>query len=625
HAEAVAASWAEAEADARPERVRELLASSAVRDVREALAAATPDGPAAEKTLGVLDGLEKIERDPAATDLPEILGAVRRAAGVQGAGVKKGFGDGYEAVRDAFGNLRKAIDKAVIVLAPPEQDRGVAQEASLISLCAARLVRAIDIEFDKSLAAAGLVAVDELIGRAETLLSENASVRRRVAGGIDLLMVDEFQDTDPRQAALVRLITEADVADPPRLFVVGDHQQSIYRVRNADPTVFRDLREAAPPAGRLVLSENFRSRPEILGFVNHLFAEGMEGGYEPLTAGTASPPPEQDDLDDVGQPTFVESICGPVDGDAETRREAEAAAVTRHLARLFDDGVPRVRTQDADGRPALRPIEHGDVCLLSRTHAGFKAYERAFEAAGLPYQVVGGKAFYAQQEVLDVAMLCGWLADAGDTASLIGVLRSPMFGFDDETLLALRADRGSVAGGLFGETPPPGPLNDGQADRVLAARAILTELRDQKDTLTARALLKLAFERTGFDASLLFEFLGRRKLANQEKLLEIAADHDRTEAAPLATLSAALREAVLDEPTEPLAPVQNAETGVITFMTVHQSKGLEFPVVVVADMEWTPRAHPATVAWSRTLGPLLKLPDDVAENGRHAAWDLHAE
>ena len=126
---------------------------------------------------------------------------------------------------------------------------------------------------------------DDLLIAARDLLTgpPRADLRQRLAAQTKLLLVDEFQDTDPLQVELVRALCDGRVADG-KLFFVGDYKQSIYRFRGADPHVFRRLRDEIPAAGRLPLTRNFRSQPGVIEFVNRLFAREMGPEYEPLEA-----------------------------------------------------------------------------------------------------------------------------------------------------------------------------------------------------------------------------------------------------------------------------------------------------------------------------------------------------
>ena len=126
---------------------------------------------------------------------------------------------------------------------------------------------------------------DDLLIRARDLLrgEARADLRKRLAAQTRLLLVDEFQDTDPLQVELVRALCDGRVADG-KLFFVGDYKQSIYRFRGADPHVFRRLRDEIPASGRLPLTLNFRSQPAVIEFVNALFCNEMGPEYEPLEA-----------------------------------------------------------------------------------------------------------------------------------------------------------------------------------------------------------------------------------------------------------------------------------------------------------------------------------------------------
>jgi ATP-dependent helicase/nuclease subunit A len=211
-------------------------------------------------------------------------------------------------------------------------------------------------------------------------------------------------------------------------------------------------------------------------------------------------------------------------------------------------------------------------------------YEEALQRYGIDYYLVGGHAFYAQQEIYDLLNLLRTLSNPCDELSLAGVLRSPFFGLLDETLFWLAQHPDGLAGGLFAEELPP-ELNDQQRCQVESTAKTLAELRAMKDRLPIAPLINEALARTGYDAVLLAEFLGERKLANLRKLIEQARSFDQSGMFTLDDFITQLAQFVVRQPDEPLAATHPESTDVVRLMTIHQSKGLEFPVVVVPDLD----------------------------------------
>jgi ATP-dependent helicase/nuclease subunit A len=500
---------------------------------------------------------------------------------------------------------------------------------------------------------------NDLLIRAKKLLVDPQSnmLRKHWAAHLHLLLVDEFQDTDRLQAELVMALCDNEVARG-KLFFVGDFKQSIYRFRGADPGVFRRLREEIPPRGQLPLSLNFRSQPAILDFVNALFGKEFQD-YEPLCANKPqiSPAPaveflwaaETDSVDEnsplslgerarvraddltktadsdhsdplsIAQASFLKSADEESARDqtpAERRRRREADWIARRIRSMLDSGEKIVWDQESSkaGKPATRPVRPGDVALLFRALTDVEYYEEALRRYGIDYYLVGGHAFYAQQEVFDLLNLLRALESPCDQLSLLGVLRSPFFNLLDETIFWLARHPDGLFAGLFSESPPP-EIEKQQKKRVEFAAKTLCDLRAMKDRVPIARLIAEAIDRTAYDAVLLAEFLGERKLANLYKLIEQARNFDQSGIFSLSDFITQLAEFVARQPDEPLAATQSETMDVVRLMTIHQAKGLEFPIVFVPDIARTQRGPGASAAFTPELGPLVK--DDESTVGYH--------
>ncbi len=427
-----------------------------------------------------------------------------------------------------------------------------------------------------------------------------------------------------------------------KLFFVGDYKQSIYRFRGADPSVFRKLRNETPPLGKLGLTKNFRSQPAILDFVNALFCEvlGQKDDYERLTPhreqthpGAAieflwalpATPATPRTASRTPMPAIIGRIpTTPTEGkDADSRRRREADWIARRIRRFLDGEY------DADESPLLiapkqgdpRPVQAGDIAILFRALSNVQFYEEALRSYGIDYYLVGGHAFYAQQEIFDLLNLLRALACPTDEISLLGVLRSPFFSLNDETLFWVAQHGGLSAGIDSGRSPPE--IGGEQQARVRFARQVLTDLRKKKDRMPVAALINEAISLTGYDAALLGEFLGERKLANLRKLVNQARTIDQGAMMGLSDFIVQLSEFVVRQPKEPLAATQPEATNVVRLMTIHQAKGLEFPVVIVPDVGWTTQGGHDSIAFDPQLGPLVRMPSEHAQAGALSGFKLH--
>jgi ATP-dependent helicase/nuclease subunit A len=265
---------------------------------------------------------------------------------------------------------------------------------------------------------------------------------------------------------------------------------------------------------------------------------------------------------------------------------------------------------------AARAVRPGDVALLFRALSNVELYEEALRRYGIDYYLVGGRAFYAQQEIFDLLNLLRALCSPCDQVSLAGVLRSPFFGLLDETLFWLARHPDGLCGGLFADDLPA-ELDPRQRGPVESAAAVLRELRAMKDRVPIAQLIGEVLSRTGYDAILLAEFLGERKLANLRKLIEQARSFDRSGVFTLADFITQLSQFVARQPDEPLAATHPESSEVVRLMTIHQAKGLEFPVVVVPDVDRARRGSLTSVAFTPQLGPMVKYRDT------RSGFDLH--
>lgn len=583
-----------------PLYVKELLKDPLIARLRELIGLATPIKQSFTDRLAelsdVLDDLDRGEAAQSDANLkrlhpllfvqdPETKKYVCTAKDWPDGELKKEFSATLKKLRDRFDRQRRAGDPASM------------QRAAELGLQLLELAHAAAKRYRQAKADRGVLDNDDLLIEAHRLLTDPtlADARRRLSGRVGVLLVDEFQDTDAVQSELVQAIANEEGSESlgGGLFLVGDFKQSIYRFRGAEPGVFQGVREKTPRAGRLALSQNFRSTPAVLDFVNTLFEPLFGETYEPLKA----------KREQLANRPAVELLWTPPPEDDESvaaQRRAEAQSIAGRLVELIESGQPVV-VDKATGKP--RGAAPGDVAILFRALSDVAAYEEALREAGLDYYLVGGHAFYAQQEVFDVLNLLRSILSESDDIALAGLLRSPIVGLQDESLFWL-ARRGGLNAGLMANKPPK-ELVPKQRDVVDRARRLVQRLRREKDRLSAAELLRTVWEETAYDATLAAEFLGERKVANLEKLHEQARRADAS-GSGLRGLAARLGEFVNQPPKEALAATTAEDAGVVRLMTVHASKGLEFPIVVLPDLNRKAQPDRTQAVFDKELGPLVK-------------------
>ncbi|HEY2155626.1 MAG TPA: UvrD-helicase domain-containing protein [Isosphaeraceae bacterium] len=575
-----------------------------------------------EALAAIVDKLGKI----ASSDGPEdILDEVREHAKMpRGIGPGKWPDPGlYETCKETFGRFRDLVDRALADLTADDASTDVAAH---LGISMARLAAKARGEFAAVKRRRGVLDFDDLLLTARDLLrDDDGPVREDLGRRYDLILVDEFQDTDPIQDEIVRRIAGEDLAGG-RLFLVGDAKQSIYGFRGARPDLFERYHAEFPGEGRLRLTENFRSRRGVIDFVNALFADAFPE-YEPIEA--AGP-----DVLDETIPSVVFAWPPPEEVDApktsarrtlrKDQRQLEAARLARLVRSWIDEGRP-VRAPET-GEP--RPMRAHDVAFLFRTLNDSSAYERALAEEGLDYYVVGGSAFYAQGEVQDVINVLAVIDDPHDSVALAGALRGPFFGLSDEALFWLSTvRRDDLFAGLaqFDGATTPDLAPD---DRAPARRAfeLLTRWRSLKDREPIARLLERVLAESGFEAAILGEWLGDRKRANARKLVRMARAFDEPGRFALADFVARLRADLNSPPREEQAATTGELGEVVRLMTVHKAKGLEFPVVILPDLDRKVDGARGSLALHPELGPVLKVKADVGDDEEVRAslgWLVH--
>ena len=382
-------------------------------------------------------------------------------------------------------------------------------------------------------------------------------------------------------------------------------------------TVFQEARvEIEAAAGRAIeMDACFRSHTRLIDFVNHLFPQVFtrESRYDTrYEAMTASRRPFGDraavELHVVRQ---EKDVVGKL--DSYQLRECEARLVARRIKEIEEQRDLLVCGEQNEPRPAT----YGDFALLFQASTHFEVYEQALAEADIPYVTIAGKGFYSRQEILDVSNLLAFLSSAGDELSLAAALRSPMFALSDETLLRLRLDQQqSLWRSLFDDAIK---IDGEQREAVQFAREVLTALAALAGRVSPVELMIAAVRETGYLATLSALPHGERRLANVEKMIE------QTRALQAMTLSEVverIRNLKFREAREGEATVE--ESGAVRLMTVHKSKGLEFPVVWVVDAAYSGVAGRSKLATHADFGVAINMQEDelIKEVPRPASFDL---
>jgi len=536
-----------------------------------------------------------------ATRLADLAAAVRPW--------RLGRGDG-----DALRAGREALVAAGSEMLPATAEALAGPQAE--ELCA--LVAGAGARYSAAKREARALDFDDLLAGARDLLLSGPDLRRELRGRVRALLVDEYQDVNGLQQEIFDLLAGADPAQEGAragalLVAVGDARQSIYRFRGADVAVLNGLvdRLGGSPSGRVLhLAENHRSTPAVLALVNAVFERASPA------AGAARP----DEVRFGGADRLVPVRLGGIapacellvdegGGLSAERRAREARAIAARIRALVS-GAAGVTVPDRDsGEP--RAARHADVALLFRRLTQVAEYERALREAGVPYRLARGGGFYQAPEVRDLGELIASLFEPSDPVAVAALLRSPFCGASDGTLLlasrlglgtlwrrepdavaaALRSAWSGSGAPLPDASPPVTPAEaealESELDRVSRFLSEWRALRALRDRLSPPDLLQRAVDRLDFEAALLAGPDGERRVGNVRKAVELGRRHARSggTALDLATRLRALAERPPREPEADL-PAEDA----VALLSIHQAKGLEWPVVFVPDLGARPRS-----------------------------------
>ncbi|HET7136763.1 MAG TPA: UvrD-helicase domain-containing protein [Gaiellaceae bacterium] len=390
------------------------------------------------------------------------------------------------------------------------------------------------------------------------LLRDHVDVREQEQLRFRAIMVDEFQDTNRLQCELVDLLRggplERDV------FFVGDEFQSIYGFRHADVEVFRERREQA--AQRLPLSRNYRSRPEVLAAVNHLFHEEFGDGYQPLAASGEFPDPV------FGHP--VELLVTDKRSFAAAPlswRDGEAKAIARRVRELVEAAV----------------AAPGEIVLLFAAGTDAERYESALRTEGLPTYRATGRGYFGQQQVVDLLAYLRLLHNRYDDEALVTVLASPFVGVSNDALVHVRRHAGKrpLFSGL--ERSLPDALAEDDERLVRAFKQRYERLVAASARLGLERLCEEVVSAHDYDLAVLAQWDGKRRYANLRKLMRLARSYEALRGPDIEGFVRFIRdqEALGAAQLEAVSEEEGADA--VRLLTIHAAKGLEFKVVIVAD------------------------------------------
>lgn len=571
---------------------------AAVRDVieaREALGAKTKGRQTLTEAAGLLDEMQK-----------QLLAPEPDCSLLDASGVVKVSGKALSAELTNLKNLRQELNNVLLNAKGCDLVQDWLAVLQEFYACLSARKQENNVLFNDDL---DLLAIEHL--------QKNEALRQKYQERYKYIMVDEFQDTNERQRQLIYLLCGNKLDGKNNLFIVGDVKQSIYRFRHADVSVFNKVKEdIAQNAGKnLGMKTNFRSTQSIVESCNTAFCQLMDlpeeeiclEHHEGANTGGAKvcllQVPYKSKDDDLGA--------------KEDKWQKEAEAIAAYL----QQELPKVE-------PQLRPGASKAILLRAMTHC--EILRQTLQGYGINCVVVKGKGFYEQQEVLDILNLLAALHNRYASLELAGALRSNYFGLDDATLTQ-----------LFWQTENDKPLWD--VLQAVGSGELQLNLQPEQQALAMHAAERLRSLRQAAALMALPELFaqlwdelkpefvlsqqenGPSKLANVKKLRRLAQQYCQTKQASLAEWLQNVKDLRASSSKEPAATVQADDA--LQIMTIHNSKGLEFDLVILPQLDKSVKGDTASIKYlpgkegeQGLLG--IKVPDKEMQLQNSGVYEL---
>lgn len=571
---------------------------AAVREVieaREALGAKTKGRQTLTEAAGVLDEMQK-----------QLLAPEPDCSLLDASGVVKVSGKALAAELTNLKNLRQELNHVILNAKGCDLVQDWLAVLQEFYACLSARKQENNVLFNDDL---DLLAIEHL--------QKNEALRQKYQERYKYIMVDEFQDTNERQRQLIYLLCGNKLDNKNNLFIVGDVKQSIYRFRHADVSVFNKVKEdIAQNAGQnLGMKTNFRSTQSIVESCNTAFCQLMDLPKEEICL------EHHEGANTGGAKVCLLQVPYKSKDDELGAKEDKWQKEAEAIAAYLQQELPKVE-------PQLRPGASKAILLRAMTHC--EILRQTLQGYGINCVVVKGKGFYEQQEVLDILNLLAALHNRYASLELAGALRSNYFGLDDATLTQ-----------LFWQTENDKPLWD--VLQAVGSGELQLNLQPEQQALAMHAAERLRSLRQAAALMALPELFaqlwdelkpefvlsqqenGPSKLANVKKLRRMAQQYCQTKQASLAEWLQNVKDLRASSSKEPAATVQADDA--LQIMTIHNSKGLEFNLVILPQLDKSVKGDTASIKYlpgkegeQGLLG--IKVPDKEMQLQNSGVYEL---
>jgi len=469
-------------------------------------------------------------------------------------------------VKPPLGALREELKTVIGLLAEDYSTR--------IKMVLRDFLITFDIAYSERKRTESLIDFTDLEIKTIELLKNKKQIANEIKQKFRYILVDEFQDISRLQKIIIDLIKSKD-----NLFIVGDEKQSIYGFRDAEVEIFQDIQKDSDRESLINLNENFRSRPQVLDLVNHIFDRLWTDDSigQQLKAGA--------EFSEKPAPS-IEIIVA--EGNDKTQaRKWESMEIAKRIKEIVGTGEIKITNK----REQERNISYKDIAILFRSTTDIKLYEHSLSHLDVPYYVVSGRGFFNTTEITDLINFLKVIESPSDEINLAAVLKSPFVGIDDDALFRLADHAHNSNNGnrsliqALDEVSSIKEIEPQSRNRIIQFRQFLDEVQGIKPRTSLWNLISFILKKTEFQSKMLLFSNGKKRYANLLKIVELCKNQEDFEPLTLRDFIEIVEGYKFREIRESEAPVESEEDDVVKLITTHSAKGLEFPVVIIADVD----------------------------------------
>ncbi|MEK6767107.1 MAG: UvrD-helicase domain-containing protein, partial [Planctomycetota bacterium] len=424
-------------------------------------------------------------------------------------------------VKEACSSLRHELENLIGLLAE--------DYSTSIKMVLRDFLVNFDVAYSERKKAESLIDFTDLEVKTIELLENKKYIADEIKQKFKYILVDEFQDISRLQKTIIDLIRGKD-----NLFIVGDEKQSIYGFRNADVEIFQDIQRNADPESLISLIENFRSRPQVLDFINHIFDRlwpdnsiGQEEGQDEVQLSSADSTQLKAGAEFSDKPFPSIEIIVAEGKDKTEARKWESMEIAKRIKEIVEKGEIRITNK----RERERNISYRDFAILFRSTTDIKLYEHSLSHLDVPYYVISGRGFFNTTEITDLINLLKVIESPLDEITLAAVLKSPFVGIDDDALFWL-ADYAHNNNGkklLYQAMDEVGAIKEIEAqsrDRIIQFTQFLNEVQGIKPRISLWNLISFILRKTEFQPKMLLFSNGKKRYANLMKIVELCKNQE---------------------------------------------------------------------------------------------------